>query len=146
MNSGVPRIWPSSLRWGAMAVAAARTRPKSSSLATSSIPPAPRGEDVRRLDVAVDQARRVRLAQRLADLPQQVDRPPGRQGAVALDQLGQAQARQVFHDVVVGPVLGAAVVVDLDGVRVRERGRQADLALEPRQGLSDRSRCPAGSA
>ena len=72
---------------------------------------------------------------RPADLPQQVDRPPRRQGAVALDQLGQAQARQVLHDVVVGPVLGPAVVVDLDGVRVRERGGEPDLALEPRQGL-----------
>ena len=98
-------------------------------------PPAPRGEDVRRLDVAVDQARRVRLAQRPADLPQQVDRPRRRQGAVALDQLRQAQARQVLHDVVVGPVLGPAVVVDLDGVRVGERGGDLDLALEPLEGV-----------
>ena len=36
----------------------------------------------------------VGLAQGLADLAQQVHRPPGRQRAVALDQLGQAQPLQ----------------------------------------------------
>jgi hypothetical protein len=83
----------------------------------------------------VDQAGGVRLAQRPADLPQQVHRPRRRQRAIVLHHLGEIQARQVFHHVIIRPVLGPAVVVDLDRVRVGERGRQADLALESFQGL-----------
>ena len=79
----------------------------------------------------MDQPRRVGYAQRLADLPQQIHEPPRRQRAVTPDQVLQAQARQVLHDVVVGAVIGAAVVVDLDDVRVGERGGHLDLALEP---------------
>ena len=70
----------------------------------------------------MDEPRRVCHAERLADLPQQVDHPPRWQGAVALNQVLQTQSRQVLHDVVVGAVLGPAVVVDVDDVRVRERG------------------------
>jgi hypothetical protein len=54
---------------------------------------------VRRLDVAVDEPRRMGRAECLANLPQQVDDPPRRQGAVAVAQVFQAQARQVLHDV-----------------------------------------------
>ena len=54
---------------------------------------------------------------------------------MALDQVTQAQTRQVLHDVVVGSVLGPAVVEDLDGVRMRERRGELDLALEPLQGI-----------
>ena len=49
--------------------------------------PGPRDDDVRRLDVAVDQALGVGQAQGPADLAQEVDRPPRRQGAVPLDEL-----------------------------------------------------------
>ena len=42
--------------------------------------PAVGGEDVGRLDVAVDQAQAVRLAERLARLPKQVDHPLRRSG------------------------------------------------------------------
>ena len=40
---------------------------------------------------------------------------------------------QVFHHVIERAVVGAAVVVDLDGVPVREPGRRPDLALEAGQ-------------
>jgi hypothetical protein len=82
----------------------------------------PDGEDVRRLDVTVDQARGMGLAQRQADLSQQVHRPSGGQRAVLLDQFRQAQARQVLQDVVVTSVLSAPVIEDLYRVGVRERG------------------------
>jgi len=53
---------------------------------------------------------------------------------VLLDQVGQAQPVEQLHHVIelAGP--GPPVVVDLDRVGVREPGRDADLALEPRQG------------
>ena len=75
MNSGVPRIWPSRLRSAAPDRRRGQDQAEVEQLGHVVHAPAPRGEDVRRLDVAVDQARRVRLAQRPADLPQQVDHP-----------------------------------------------------------------------
>src|SRR6476646_4745241 len=55
---------------------------------------------------------------------------------MALDDLGQVQTRQVLHDVVVGSVLGLAVVVNLDGVRMRERGGEANVAVKALQASS----------
>ena len=78
------------------------------------------------------------LAQGVADLAEQIDRPPRRQGAVPLDQLRQAQASQVFHDIIVGSVLGPAIVVDLNGVGMGKGCSEADLALEPLQGRRPR--------
>ena len=77
------------------------------------------GEDVARLDVAVDQPGRVGLAQGVAGLAQQVDHPLRRHRAEPLDQLAEAHAGQVLHDVVERAVVGAAVVEDLDRVPVR---------------------------
>ena len=58
-----------------------------------------------------------------------------RQRAVAPNQVVQVQPRQVFHGVVERAVVGVAIVIDLDGVRVGERGRRLDLALEAQQVL-----------
>ena len=72
------------------------------------------GEDVRRLQVAVDQPGDVRLAQRAAHLSEQEDGPAGGQGAVALDQVGQAQATEKLHHVIEDALGGHAVVEDRD--------------------------------
>ena len=91
------------------------------------------GDDVARLDVAVEQADPVGFLQGTADLAQEMDGPSGRQGTVARDQLVQVLAGQVFHDVVKGAVVGMAVVVNLDGVPVRQRRHRLHLALEAMQ-------------
>ncbi len=58
-----------------------------------------------------------------------------RQGAVPLDQLREAQALEVFHDIIVHSIFGPAVVVDLDRVGVRKGRSQPDLSLEPLKSL-----------
>ena len=132
MYCGVPETAPS--RPGPASCRAATAYEAEVEQLDEVVPPAaPGGEDVRRLDVAVDQAGRMRLRQRLARLPQQVDDPAGRQRPVPPDQLVEAQPVQVLHDVEERAVLGPAVVVDLHGVRVRQPGRRADLVLEPGQ-------------
>ena len=78
----------------------------------------------------MDQPGTVRLVQRQADLPEQIHHPARRQWTVPLDQLGQAQTRQVFHHVVVRAVLGPAIVKNLDRVPMRERGGDANFAFE----------------
>ena len=93
-----------------------------------------RDEHVGGLQVPVDQAQRVGLGQPRADLAEQVDHPPGRQRAGPAHQLGEAQALEVLHHVVERPVVGVAVVVDLDRVGVRQPGGRLHLALEPGQG------------
>jgi hypothetical protein len=54
---------------------------------------------------------------------------------VALDQVTQAETWQVLHHVVVDSVLGLAIIEDFDGVRMRERRGELDLALETLQGI-----------
>ena len=56
-------------------------------------------------------------------------------GAVASHQLSSVDAVEVLHRVVEGAVAGAAVVVDLDRVGVRELARELHLALEARDQL-----------
>ena len=107
-----------------------KTRPKSNSLATSSVPPR---REAKMLDGLM--SRWIRPAacasrKRVADLAQEVDGAAGWQGALLFDQLREAQAPQVFHDIVIGSILGPAVVVDLDGVGVGKGGSEPHLALE----------------
>src|SRR5271169_911858 len=66
----------------------------------------------------------------LANLPQQVDGSRGGQWAVLCDELFEREPPQELHDVVKGAVAGSAVIVNVDGVRVRKLGRGADLAFE----------------
>ena len=98
--SGEPATVPSRERWIESSSARVLTRPKSSNLVTSYRPPRYAGHEVRRLDIAVDQAGIVP--------PPGARRTPGasgrslgrRHGAESLDQLGQAQSGQVFHHIV----------------------------------------------
>jgi hypothetical protein len=97
-------------------------------------PPAALGEqDVRRLDVAVDEPDAVRLAERLADLAQDVDDAAGMHRTVAADELLEVDSVQELHRVVEEPVRRAPVVVDRDRVRRRQLRGHLDLPLEPRE-------------
>src|SRR5678815_5701009 len=60
----------------------------------------PADEDVRRLDVAVDQATAVRLAERVIDLPQQVDSPRRIHRSELPDQSLETQAFEQLHHVI----------------------------------------------
>jgi hypothetical protein len=53
---------------------------------------------------------------------------------VPLDQVVQAQAREILHDVVESAVLGVAIVIDLHRVRVGQGGGGLHFALEAPQG------------
>jgi hypothetical protein len=70
------------------------------------------GEDIAWLDLAVDQADLMRLTKGVTDLRQQVN---DALGPVALEQVLEAETREVFHDVE-ERVVGAAVIEDLDGI------------------------------
>ena len=74
-------------------------------------------QDVGGLHVAVDEARAVGFAQRLAHLAQHVDDTARRHGPVAPDQLLEVDTVEVLHGVVEEAVWRPAVVVDRDGVR-----------------------------
>ena len=90
----------------------------------------PEQHDVGRLQVAVDDPERVRLAQRTADLLRNVDHAFLRQRAVRLDRLGERPAVEKLHGDEEDPVVGAAVVVQGDGVRVRQLGGDARFQEE----------------
>ena len=92
------------------------------------------GDDVARLDVAMNEPDAMRFAQRLAHLPQKVNGPRGRQGAVLLHQILQIHSRQVFHDVIKRAVLRVAVVEDLDRVPMGQSRGRAHFALKAHQG------------
>ena len=86
-------------------------------------------DDVVRLDVAVDDAVAVRVAQRREDLARVRDRDRNRAEAARADQLLQRASLDVLHDDVVRAVVLAAVE-DRDDVRVREPRRVRRLAPE----------------
>ena len=67
---------------------------------------ADRGEDIGGLDVAMHQAQIVRLGQRVARLPHQMNGPRRGHWPVAADQLRQVHARQKLHHVIKRAVLG----------------------------------------
>ena len=70
------------------------------------------------LDVAMDQANRVSLGQRAANLLENSRRAaPRRDGPHELDQLRERGTGQVFHRIVEDAVGRAAEIVDLDRVR-----------------------------
>ena len=93
------------------------------------VPPG-QDEDVVRLDVAVDDARGVRGAQRVCDLDRELEHPLGRRpsrGKLRLQRL----ALQVFLHDESHPRVVLANVVDGGDVRMVETRRGAGLALEP---------------
>ena len=90
----------------------------------------PAHEDVGGLDVAVDQAAAMRLAERVADLPQQMDRPRGLERTEFPHGPLEADPVEQLHHVIEVAVLGDAEVVHVDGVGGAERGRVLGFALE----------------
>ncbi len=101
-----------------------------------------RQEQVPRLEVAVDDARLVRLAYRLARLDEIEHRVVDREGPALLDQGPQVRPLEVLHDDVGGPGREPPDVVDAGDVLALEarRGpRLAEKALD-RLGLGERLR------
>ena len=86
--------------------------------------------DVGRLQVAVDDPQRVRLAQRAADLLGDVDHALLRQRAVLLHRLRERPAVQELHRDEEDPVLGAPVIVQGDRVGMGELGGDRRLEEE----------------
>ena len=86
-------------------------------------------DDVVRLDVPVDDAVAVRIAERGEDLPRVGDRDGHRAEPARADQLLERATLDVLHDDVVRAVRLAAVE-DRDDVRVREAGRVGRLSAE----------------
>ena len=93
-----------------------------------------REKHVRRLDVPVDKARRVRRVERAAELPRERQRLSGGQRAALAEQRAQARPRDVAHREVEHAV-DLARVVDRDHVRMLERRDELRLAQEPRAEL-----------
>ncbi len=93
--------------------------------------PAPGEDNVRRLDVAMDEANAVGFDQRLADLHKDADHSPIGLRAVADGELLEVDPVEVLHGVVEDPLRRPAVVEDRDGVRVSKLAGELDLALEP---------------
>jgi hypothetical protein len=86
--------------------------------------------DVRRLDVAVDEADRVRFGQRSARHRQDADDARGRLCSADRDDALERRAVEELHRVLEDAVVRSAVVEDRDRVRVREARRQLHLSLE----------------
>jgi hypothetical protein len=87
-------------------------------------------EDVRRLDVAVDEAEAVRRVERIRDLPEQAHRPFVPDVLRRLDERPQVVALDVFHREEDHVVL-LARRIDRDDVRVLEARRELGLEQEP---------------
>ena len=80
----------------------------------------------------------MRLGERVADLPEEVDDAPRRKRSEAADDLLEREAFEKLHHVIERAVVRASEVVELDGVRRPERGRRLRLALETRHHLAPR--------
>jgi hypothetical protein len=70
------------------------------------------------------------VVERVGNLPQQLDRPLQREGAVAAQELEQREPLQELHDQVVNVVV-LVHVEDLDDVRVAQRSRDPAFGVEP---------------
>ena len=88
-------------------------------------------EDVLRLEVPVDDPRVVRALQGAAHVADDPRRLAQRDRPQSLDSLVERLAQQELHDHVRSPVVGDAVVEDLDGVLALDRRRRARFGHEP---------------
>jgi hypothetical protein len=86
-------------------------------------------QDVRRLDVAVDETAAVRGVERARDLGENRDRTIGRELGLAFEHGLQVTPLDVAHGEVELPIVFARLV-DRDHVRVVERGRHTRLLQE----------------
>ena len=75
----------------------------------------------------MNQSQRVRLGQRIADLREDMDHPAFGQRPKTLHQVVQVQAAQIFHGIVKNAAGRVAVIINLNGVGMRELAGQADL-------------------
>ena len=89
-------------------------------------------QDVRRLDVTVNDPKVVCLGQAIANLAGQIDRLFKWQGSIPA-AVQQTAAVHVFHDQK-RPILGTAVVINLDDVRVVQGCDRLGLGQEPSHG------------
>ena len=96
---------------------------------------APRDEEVRRLQIAVDDARVVRFGDRLARLEKKVERLVQGQAPALVEELGEVHSLEVFHHHVGRAVLERADVRDLRDVLTLQLHRRARLAEKSRDGL-----------
>ena len=104
------------------------------------------GHQVGGLDVAMHEPGLVCLMKGVAGLPEQINHAAGGHRTEPLDQLGQAEAGKVLHDVIKRAIVVSSVVEDLDGIPVRELGRRADLALEAGEDAMVADQVMSGSA
>ena len=86
--------------------------------------------DVGRLDVAMHQAARVRIGQRVAHLAQQVEHAVRRQRTEFAHQRLEVAAGEQLHHVIERAVLRDAEVEDLNRVRRAQGRRRLRLTLE----------------
>jgi hypothetical protein len=95
----------------------------------------PRHQDVRRLDVAVDDPLVVGVLDGLADVEEQSQPGLGRQ-AVLVAELDDRPPLDQFHDEVGPPGVGGPGVEDPGDVGVVHQAKRLPLRLEPRQHLA----------
>ena len=87
--------------------------------------------DIGRLDVAMDEAARVRVGQRVAHLAEQEHRAFGGQRTEFPDQRFEVASGQQLHHVVERAIVGQAEVEQLNRVRGAEGRGRLGFALEP---------------
>ena len=92
-------------------------------------------EDIRRLDVAVDHATRVRSLKRRSHLPDRALGLGDRKRALLLEAVGEAAALDVVHHEVWGPVFQLPDGVDGDHIGMGQSCNDLSFAEEPRPGL-----------
>ena len=88
-------------------------------------------DDVGRFDVPVNETDLVRLGQRSANLPENMNDAARLLRSRCCDELFQIKSLEILHRVVEDPVRRASVVEDGDGARMAEACRQLHLTLEP---------------
>ena len=131
MKAGVPMIMPASVIWGSLGNrCTAATSPKSSNLTTSGMQPRSVSITLPGLMIPVHEPAQVRLVQRAAELCEHVDSARRSEWALAFDQVVECEPGQVLHREVEGAVVALPVVVDLHGIRMRERCSRLYFALE----------------
>jgi hypothetical protein len=92
-------------------------------------------EEVRRLQVPVDDPERVGIGDGLARLQHEIDRQPRRQGPVRLEQRREVRALEVLHDDVRSPVVERADVEHARHVLAMDAHGRSRLAQEARDGV-----------
>ena len=81
----------------------------------------------------MNQTHSMSLRQRSADLTHEVDHTARRQRPALTHQIGEAEARQIFHHEIKCAVRRTAVIINLDRIRMRQHGGRPHLTLETSQ-------------